>query len=899
MKRFTSGKTFSATLFIFILLSCCINVSAQNNNACSNVGFELGDFTNWNGAIGVCCPIVMTSSGFNIGIQHRIVTSSSVVQVWFSCPSASFNNPPYPCPDSCWVGIPGRDPNEGFPLVCPFNGGTYSTLLGNDNNGSHAESITYQYAVTNQNPSFSYNFAVVLQDPSHPVWAQPRFEILFTDSTGDTIPCGYLFVHAQTGIPGFRYDSCKGLAWKGWTHVTMDLTPYIGQTISARFSVGDCGLGAHFGYAYIDASCSPFQLQTNYNSCLNPSQITISAPTGYETYLWNTGDTTASIIVNNPVIGDTFSVIVQPLLLLGNCPSILSVILQPLSFQSYFTFLNACNGVVSFYDSSYTISGAQMPVSWSWNFGDTSSGSNNISSTQNPVHTFSHSGNFTVTLIGTSQSGCPDTFSSQVIIPSSISDSFSLSNFHGWNISCNGGTNGTATVYSFGGIPPFSYSWNTIPVQTGNIATALSAGTYTVTITDSAGCVFVDSISLNEPPALSDSITFSPAACLGNEGKAFVFVSGGTPNYSYSWSTTPTQTNDTATNLAVGNYTAQVTDLNGCMITGTVHVDGINLTNVVSSFTNMSCYGQNDGSISLAVSGGVTPYSFIWNPTVSSLSNAVNLSIGTYQVFVHNQNGCPDDSLTFSITQPDSLHIILNPDSSSCPEAHNGSITSLVYGGTAPYTYSWSNGQIIPGATNLLTGLYSLTVTDAHNCSLTHSTFVYPKPELVVDAGKDTTIKFNSSALLFATPDHIGQFGFEWMPGNNMNDSTIQNPVVTPIQTTTYQVLVIDADGCKAIDSVTVFVIPFIFIPNAFSPNGDDKNDFFRLINPAAVSKVDIKIFNRWGQMVFESNSPNFSWDGTFKNLPQEVDVYVWEINYVPINSNETIQARGNVSLVK
>ena len=194
----------------------------------------------------------------------------------------------------------GTDPLACDQITHVAPGGTFSARLGNSDGGAEAERLQYTVAVTANNSLFMYKYAVVLEDPGHIAEEQPRFGIRILDNSGQVVDsvCGQYTVVAGDSISGF--ESCGNVRYKPWTTVGMDMTPYIGQNITIEFSTGDCSKGAHFGYAYIDAFCSSLTINSSY--CRGAQSTTLTAPPGFS-YLWNTGETTQNITVNNPVQG--------------------------------------------------------------------------------------------------------------------------------------------------------------------------------------------------------------------------------------------------------------------------------------------------------------------------------------------------------------------------------------------------------------------------------------------------------------------------------------------------------------------------------------------------------------------------------------------------------------------
>lgn len=237
-------------LFIFLLVGTSQHSYAQLSS-CVNADFELGNFGNWTATTGTCCPINSTSPGIVNG-RHTIMTGA------------------------------GTDPNTNGAISVVAPGGLFSARLGNDNTGSQAEQLSYQINVDSTNALFIYRYAVVLEDPSHTAQQQPRFEIRVYDSNGIAVGCGTYNVYASAGIPGFVSlvnQFGNFVRYQNWTTVGLDLSPYIGQTIMIEFSTGDCKLGGHYGYAYVDCYCSPFKIQSDF--CIGSSATTLTAPIGF------------------------------------------------------------------------------------------------------------------------------------------------------------------------------------------------------------------------------------------------------------------------------------------------------------------------------------------------------------------------------------------------------------------------------------------------------------------------------------------------------------------------------------------------------------------------------------------------------------------------------------------
>ncbi len=294
-------------------------------------------------------------------------------------------------------------------------------------------------------------------------------------------------------------------------------------------------------------------------------------------------------------------------------------------------------------------------------------------------------------------------------------------------VSCHGGNDGSATVNAHGGTAPYTYNWNTVPVQSVATATGLSAGTWTCTITDDHGCTTTANVQVTQPAAvLSATVSgTTDVACSGNTGSASVLATGGTAPYTYAWNTVPVQTAATATQLGTGTWTCTVTDANGCgtAVNAVISAPPGTLQAILLTSTDAGCFGQATGTAEATASLGTAPYSFAWNTTpVQQTALATGLAAGTYLCTVTDANGCtalvsatigtPAASLTVSITAIQGV---------SCHGLADGDATATATGGTGTVTYSWNSTPVQSGPqlTNVGPGTYIVTATDANGCTAT------------------------------------------------------------------------------------------------------------------------------------------------------------------------------------
>ncbi len=289
-------------------------------------------------------------------------------------------------------------------------------------------------------------------------------------------------------------------------------------------------------------------------------------------------------------------------------------------------------------------------------------------------------------------------------------------------VSCFGGNDGSAIISFVGGTPPFIINWNTVPIQTGDTAIGLIAGTYTVSITNGNGCDTLISVTIPEPPILliviSDSTNVSCTG--GDNGTATVQASGGTGPYTYLWDINAgNQTETTAIGLPIGTYNVVVTDANGCTanVWVTITQPSSSISLVVTT-TDVTCFGGNDGTATVVASGGVPPYSYLWEPTGQTNSTATNLTMGTYSITVTDINGCITQP-GIVINEPLPLSATIETTPVSCFGGNNGTATITPSGGTFPYTIQWDSltgNQTGATATFLASGNYGVIITDSNGC---------------------------------------------------------------------------------------------------------------------------------------------------------------------------------------
>ena len=392
-------------------------------------------------------------------------------------------------------------------------------------------------------------------------------------------------------------------------------------------------------------------------------------------------------------------------------------------------------------------------------------------------------GDYTVEI--TDANGCTATNSVTILAPQLPQAVISATE----NASACVGNDGTASVQVSGGQAPYTYLWSN--GQTLPTATGLSAGSYMVVATDAGGCTAIAFASITSPPEFESEITnLENAICNGiNNGTATVSASGGTPPYTYLWDNS--ETTPTAAGLSPGQHDVVVMDANGC-ITG----QAITITAEVTIFTTVSlqaqnnCFGDADAAILVTPSNGAEPYVYLWS-TGEDTPGISELPAGDYFVSITDANGCKALAGAI-ITQPALLMLTANGANGLCGNTNSGSATAQASGGTAPYSYLWSNGQTTANALDLAPGTYSATVTDAHDCiAITTVSVTAPQPltASIINTQQASCIDEADGSAGIQASGGIIPYTYLWSDGQT-------TPTASGLLPGNYSVLISDANNC-------------------------------------------------------------------------------------------------------
>lgn len=395
----------------------------------------------------------------------------------------------------------------------------------------------------------------------------------------------------------------------------------------------------------------------------------------------------------------------------------------------------------------------------------------------------------TYTVVASDTGSCSDTCSVVIAEPTDLNLVTTAT-----PVSCNAGNDGSATATAIGGTPPYSYAWSN--GGTSATLTGLTAGTYTVSVTDANNCQQAGSVTITEPTAIQLTVSGVDPLCNGDaNGSASVSATGGTGAYSIVWSNGATTA--ALSNLAAGTYSVTVTDANGCSANGSVVLTDPAQLQVNPIGTDPTCHLSMDGSVSANATGGTTPYSYVWS-TGATTASISNLGDGAYSVTVTDANGCTATGST-TLNEPAPLMVTVTTTDASCSSANDGSATVSASGGTAPYSYTWSTGATTATISGLAAGSYDVTVEDANGCvDVQTATVQAPAPIAVTVAGSDVTCNGAGDGSATATASGgTAPYSYLWSDGQT-------TATATGLGAGTLTVSVTDANGCSGAGSVTI-----------------------------------------------------------------------------------------------
>ncbi len=867
-------------LISLLILSVSLLTNVAFSQNCPNADFTMGNFTNWVGTTGT----YNTPQTFNLTVPGIITPAYHNI-----------------------MAVPGIDPNTAGGLQFIPPGYTVSARLNSQpNTGGAASQLSYSMVVDPTNALFIYNYAVVLNDGGHTPDQQPKFEIMVMDQFNNIIPCTYYEVAAGLGIPGFQ--TVGSVQWKDWEKVGVDLTAYMGQTVTIRARVAGCvqEQGAHFGYAYLTGECSPLEILVQY--CQGDTVATLTAPDGFSNYAWSTGETTQSIVITNPIPGATN--ITCTITSVTGCVAVLNALVNPVITTAGFTFADNC-GLVQFTDTSTCTGTGNTINQWSWDFDDAGA----TSTLQNPSHQYPNSGGYNVTLIATSTAGCSDTAIVNVPVAGLPTANFTTPTGCGLTntFSDNGSLGGSSAITNF--------DWDFGDLNTGagtpvNHTYAVS-GTWNIqlVVTNADGCT--DTLvqpftNRNIPTAgfnVADVCPYDTAHFIDQSVVANANV------IDWDWTVEPgvninnTQNPDHLYNGAPGVYNVQliITTDEGCLDTIVQPINIWPVPNPAYTVTEV-CLGDfsvynNTSNIS---SGAIVDYTWDFGDPLLPDNGLQNPQIeyntdGLYntQLIATSDHGCVDTATrSFNVWPMPNIDFTAGPLEGCYPFTVMFDNLTTINSGTVNYTWDLDDGNpVVSGFEPSIMypnmeNTYSITLyaVSDHGCdtSFTRPNYitVHPKPTASFTyTPTDLDVIHNVCRTI-----NLSVLGdsYYWDFGNGATSTNFEDYVEYP-DTGYYTMTLVTTTnfGCVDTAQAIVYVKPTftIYIPNSFTPNEDGMNDFF-MVYGYNLTDVTMRIFDRWGENLITMSGTDpvtKGWNGIYKELPAKQDVYVYRVEVIDI----------------
>lgn len=590
---------------------------------------------------------------------------------------------------------------------------------------------------------------------------------------------GAITITASNGTPAYTYSNDNGLTYQSnnvFTGLIAGTYPLFIQDALACVSnpvynviVGEPAVLTHTATPQ-NASCDN----------VFDGTITVSVSGGVTpyTYSLNGGPTQPGNVFNGLAAG-TYTVLVTD----DNACTNSSTVTIDTAYAVYASLVSqtpvSCFGGV---DGTVTVelTGGVPPYAYSIN---------GVQFVSSPTFTGLASGNYVVTL--RDSKGCTDFVNVTITQPSQLQAQIDSV----FNIGCNGASSGAIYITVSGGNPTYNFLWSNGAITED--VTGLVAGTYNVAITDSKGCTASVGATISQPlPLFLNIASYRDLLCYNDSsGTIDITANGGVPPYSFVWSNG--ETTEDIYGLVPGTYSATVTDANGCQETISQSiVEPTQLASTISS-TQVLCAGGANGSVDLDVTGGTTPYNYVWNNGAITQDLAA-VSGGTYTVVIYDANGCSIVNSTI-VTEAPPITLSVSVTNVLCNGAATGSVTLTVNGGVSPYDYTWSNGASTQNLTGLTAGTYEVTVKDANNCTATISATVTQPSAMVMNSsvvsvgcagGADGSVDITVQGGVFP-------YTYSWSNGAVTED-------INNVSGGTFDVTVTDANLCTITATFTI-----------------------------------------------------------------------------------------------
>ncbi|HUR65716.1 MAG TPA: PKD domain-containing protein [Chitinophagaceae bacterium] len=797
---------------------CFFNKSNGQAGLCpSNLDFELGDFTGWICQAGIVDPTgnIIISPTPPIPGQHTIITAATA----------------------------GLDPYGGFSQICP-NGSGFSVKLGNSGGNHQAEGLSYTYTIPSTLTTFSmlFHYAVVLQDPNHLSYEQPRFRARITDlTTGLPIPCVDFDFIASGSLPGFQPSPLgNGVVYKNWTPITINLNAYIGRTIRLEFITNDCVFTAHFGYAYVDVNTNCNGAITGNYICPGEPGITLTAPFGFQSYRWfdditclNVVGTGQTLTLNPaPSVGAVYPVEITPFPGYGCLDTLYAIV-------DVATAPPKSAGPDQIICQGQTVQVGLPPLiahTYSW----TPVNLVNIPTAANPFAgpVFGPTEIYLETTdILTGCSSLDTVIVSKTDVDTTVTSTGNVDfcvGKPGGSFSVNNSSTTVQWYEATSGLIGGANSLTYVPTVSGTYWAEMSQGG----CLDSSGYhdYFIRPIPI---------VAFTPSndsGCVGST--TLTFTNNSNPP-------------DGAAMTHLWKFSDGITDINtdASRVFGQARTYNVKLITT----TQFGCIDSTDQFVHIMPKG--VP-DFSWD----------SICIGRPVVFTNlsNENSTPQAWYSWNFGNGDPLSTMKDP---------------------LPVSYN-----IPPGKVDIILKMATL---GCENDTQTVVKSVLVNKEVQGIRYPTVTVPQGAAHYLHVR-DTVGPF-YNWRPQIHLSSYNTQyTQFVASGNDVEYLIAISDIHTCVTTDTILMQVLkkPGFYLPTAFTPNNDGLND---IIRPYLVGMKGLKsfsIFNRTGQLIFFSKTYGEGWDGKFQGVDQTTGVFVWILEFYDAN-NKLVTEKGTLTLIR
>lgn len=696
----------------------------------------------------------------------------------------------------------------------------------------------------------------------------PTADLVTEDATCASLANGTAQFTILTGTAPFRYELA------GQTNTTGNFTGLApGQYSVLIYDVNDCPAIYGFSIGALDEVEVVLTIDQAVSCDSNNDGRIIASATGgggNYSYVWSDGQ--SSSIASNLSAG-TYRVSVTSA---NGCMQVAEINLDPpTDMEVSLTVTETRCGVPENGTATLSVSGGITPytITWGHNPAETNLNLSGLSA-----------GLYEVTV--TDGEGCSLIRSAEVLEAEGL-----VLTMDTVSVSCAGGANGQVSVAATGGEGQVSYAWSA--PGAGNVAqlSNLSAGLYSVTVTDEFGCTATASIPLEELPPLTIDKDYSPALCAGNNtGFIDLKVTGGTAPYTYNWNTGANS--EDLNSLPSGNYEVTVTDANGCTSMDAMEIQQAEPIQATVQVDDVLCNGEATGAVLVSPTSGQAPYEYNWSNGAAT-ANLTDVPAGTYTLIITDASRCQNE-FTATVEQPDSLVASLAIENISCAGGKDGRIGVTVSGGVPAYSYSLDGNDFKASTAfiGLEAGSYQVQVRDGNGCRVLPpaATIIEPAP-LLVNLGENINVEYGDTVTMDFLEVSGGTgpgFTYLWTPSDSSMLSCMDcpNPSVIVKEQTSFKLVVRDENGCVSDDILTVFVNKNnpVMVPTGFTPNGDGNNDILHVHGKENGTKVVVfRIFDRWGELIheefeFDLNDRGHGWDGTYRGQDLNSGVYLWQL---------------------